>query len=151
MRIAVCHACDQWRDIFSQSIRVLGCIRNNHFADACNRCGRFCCFAAIMSGDKCVNIAANSLGCGDSVQRRCIYRTIIMFDNNKNAHHITFASFFSLSTSSATDPTLMPADRAAGSSTFTTFSRGVVSMPSSFALRLSIGFFLAFMIFGRDA
>ncbi len=69
MGIAVRYACDQRRDIFSQPIRVLGCIRNNHFADACNRCGRFCCFDAIMSRDKRVNIAANSLGCGNSIQR----------------------------------------------------------------------------------
>ena len=40
-----------------------------------------------------------------------------VFSDNQDSHLITFASFFSFSTSSATDLTLMPALRVAGAST----------------------------------
>lgn len=67
-------------------------------------------------------------------------------------HHAlvrTFASFSSLSTSSATLATFTPALRFAGDSTLTVASRGEMSNPSDSAVMLSMGFFLARMIFGR--
>ncbi|MPM70714.1 hypothetical protein SDC9_117672 [bioreactor metagenome] len=50
------------------------------------------------------------------------------FRNQKNRHQITPASL-SLPISSSTEPTLMPAERPAGSAVFTTVSRGVTSTP----------------------
>ncbi len=63
----------------------------------------------------------------------------------------TPASFFSLSTSSATLLTLMPALRPPGSSVFKTFSRGFMSALKSAAVFSSSGFFLAFMMLGSEA
>ena len=63
----------------------------------------------------------------------------------------TFASFFSFSTSSSTDLTLIPALRAAGASTLRTLTVEVVDTPSASGVRTSSGFFLAFMMFGSEA
>ena len=64
---------------------------------------------------------------------------------------ITFASVFSLATSSATEPTFTPALRFGGSATFSVVRRGAGSTPRSAGLMLSIGFLRAFMIFGSEA
>ena len=45
----------------------------------------------------------------------------------------------------------MPASRTAGSSTFNIDNRAVISTPSASAVNVSIGFFFAFIIFGREA
>ena len=63
----------------------------------------------------------------------------------------TFASFFSFSTSSATDLTLMPALRVAGASTLMVLTVEAVETPRSPGVTVSSGFFLAFMMFGSDA
>ena len=65
--------------------------------------------------------------------------------------YITFASFLSFSTNSATVSTLMPAERSAGGSTFTVLKREATSTPRSAAVRTSKGFFLAFIMFGKEA
>ena len=51
----------------------------------------------------------------------------------------------------ATLPTFTPALRAAGSSVFSTFSRGAIDTPKSAAVLSSSGFFLAFMMLGSEA
>ncbi len=63
----------------------------------------------------------------------------------------TPASLRSLSTSSSTLPTLMPASRFGGSVTLSLVRRGVRSTPNSDAAFLSSGFFFAFMMFGSEA
>src|SRR6476659_6569504 len=79
-------------------------------------------------------------------------RRAVVVDENENGHlQITFASLRSLSTSSATEATFLPAWRFGGSSTFSTVSRGVTSTPRSAGLTFSIGFFRAFMMLGREA
>src|SRR5689334_7425283 len=77
---------------------------------------------------------------------------IVVFSDYQDSHdQITFASFFSFSTSSATDLTLIPALRAAGASTFTVLLVEAVETPKASGVSTSRGFFLAFMMFGRDA
>ncbi|MCY1420527.1 hypothetical protein D9M71_361510 [compost metagenome] len=71
--------------------------------------------------------------------------------NNQNCHQITFASFFSFSTSSATDLTLIPALRLAGASTLSVVTVDAVFTPSAAGVTVSRGFFLAFMMLGKDA
>ena len=79
-------------------------------------------------------------------------RAVLMIGKNKHRHgQITFASLRSLSTSSATDPTFLPAWRLGGSSTFSTVRRGAGSTPKSAGFMISIGFLRAFMMFGSDA
>ena len=56
-----------------------------------------------------------------------------------------------LSTSSATEPTLIPAERFGGSTTFSVVSRGVTSTPRSSGFSVSTGFFFAFMMLGSEA
>src|ERR687890_245190 len=86
-------------------------------------------------------------GGGDRGQRRGFQRVVVVFGNDEDGHQITRASFFSLSTSSVTEPTLTPPERFAGSSTFKVTRRGVTSTPSSSGVIVAIGFFFAFMMF----
>src|SRR5512143_2463852 len=88
----------------------------------------------------------------DDLAGRFLQGFIVVFGDDERGHgQITPASFFSLSSNSATVFTLMPAWRLGGSLTLRTFSLGVVSTPKSAGDFSSIGFFLAFMMFGRDA
>src|SRR6266403_1274634 len=54
-----------------------------------------------------------------------------MLGDDQSSHQITRASVLSLSTSSATEPTLWPPWRFAGSSTLSTTRRGAASTPSA--------------------
>ena len=67
----------------------------------------------------------------------------------KEAPQITLAIFLSLSTSSATSATLMPALRLGGSATLRVFRRGATSTPSSAGVVVAISFFLAFIMLGN--
>jgi hypothetical protein len=59
---------------------------------------------------------------------------------------MTFASVLSFYISSSTDPTMTPPFLSDGISTFSTLSLGSISMPRSFRLKISIGFFFALII-----
>ena len=85
------------------------------------------------------------------VQGGRLQGVVIVFGDDQDAHQITLASFLSLSTSSATLPTMTPVWRLDGSSTFRVVSRGVTSTPSSSGLNTSMAFFFAFMMLGREA
>ena len=102
-----------------------------------------------------VHIAARrfrDLRCGGHrVEGRGLQCPVVVFGDDENRHQITRASSLSLSTSSATEPTLTPPCRFAGSSTFKVTSRGVTSTPSCSGVMISIGFFLAFMMLGSEA
>src|SRR5207248_1743275 len=106
---------------------------------------------AILSGDQNMNIAANLGGGGHRVQGGGLQRPVVVFGDDENGHQITRASFFNLSISSATEPTLTPPWRLAGSSTFKVTSRGAASTPSSSGVIVTIGFFFAFMMLGNEA
>jgi hypothetical protein len=59
---------------------------------------------------------------------------------------MTLASDLSLEISSSTEPTMTPPFLSDGISTFSTLSLGSISIPRSFKLIVSIGFFLALII-----
>src|SRR5262249_58490847 len=115
--------------------------------------------AAAGAGDENMHIAARRpsdfggslAGGGDGVQGRGLQCPVVVLGNNENRHQITRASLFNLSTSSCTEPTLTPPPRFGGSSTFSVTSRGVTSTPSCSGVKLSIGFFFAFMMLGSEA
>src|SRR5260370_6107639 len=88
---------------------------------------------------------------GDGVQHGGLDRMVVVVGDDEYGHQITRASFFSLSTSSATEPTLTPPWRLAGSSTLSVIRRGVTSTPSSSGVIGTIGFFFAFMMLGSEA
>src|SRR2546423_480214 len=75
---------------------------------------------------------------------------IVVFGDDKAGHQIA-PSALSLSSSSLTFATLMPPPRLEGSDTFSTLKRGVMSTPSSAAVFSAMGFFLAFMMLGKEA
>ena len=103
----------------------------------------------VLAQDQHVDVAAELLRGGDGVAGCRLQRGGVVFCNNEDGHaHSTFASFFSFATSSATEPTLMPAERLAGSANFSVFSRGATSTPRSAVVSFSSGFFLAAMMFG---
>ena len=54
-------------------------------------------------------IAGDFFGGGQRVQRGGFERPVVVFGNDESSHQITRASVLSLSTSSATEPTLTPA------------------------------------------
>ena len=105
---------------------------------------------AAGSGDQHDRLAKR-LRTGNRVQGRRLETVIVVFGKDENAHQMTFASLRSFWTSSTTLATLTPPLRLGGSSTFSVFSRGATSMPAAAALIVSIGFFFAFMMFGRLA
>src|SRR5699024_8295126 len=109
-----------------------------------------------LADDQDVEVAAGMagdfLGGSNGAQGGGLEGAAFVLGNDQDAHcQMTFASFFSFSTSSVTDPTLTPAWRAGGSLTLTTLRRGLGSTPRSAADITSIGFFFAFMMFGREA
>src|SRR5258708_6096045 len=75
---------------------------------------------------------------------------IVMFGDDQAGHDST-PSALSLSSSSDTLATFTPPPRLGGSDTFSTLKRGVTSTPKSAGDFSSIGFFLAFMMLGREA
>ena len=130
-------------------------IRDQHLGDAVDGGGGLADRGAARPGDQDGDIPGariRQMACGhDRVQGRGLEGCVVMFGNDENGHQITLASFFSLSTSSATDPTMTPAWRLAGSSTLSVVRRGVTSTPRSSGVSSSMGFFFAFMMFGREA
>ena len=113
--------------------------------------------AAIQPGHQDIDIGAGGLfggdflGGGDRVEGRGLQCPVVVFGDDESSHQITRASVLSLSTSSATEPTLCPPWRFAGSSTLSTTRRGVTSTPSASGVVVAIGFFLARMMLGSEA
>ena len=108
--------------------------------------------AAVAAGDEDVDVATDLGGCGNGVEGGGLEAGVVVFGDYEDSHdQITFASFFSFSTSSATDLTLIPALRAAGASTFRVFTVEAVVTPNASGVTVSSGFFLAFMMLGSEA
>ena len=68
-------------------------------------------------------------GGGQGLGGGVVQLAAVNFRKKKSRHHSTPASFLSLPTSSATDPTFTPAVRLAGSVVFSTVNRGATSTP----------------------
>src|SRR6185312_12488143 len=108
---------DQWRDVLGETIGVGGIVGDEHLGDAGDLGRGLGARTAILPGDQDVDVAADGAGGGDDVERRRLERRIVVFGKQENGHQMTRASFLSLSTNSATEATLWPPWRLAGSST----------------------------------
>ena len=148
-------------DRFGELVIEIGGIRDEDLGHALDLGGGFTGRTATAADDGDMDVAAGRFrGCNGIKRVRQNFRAVVFCDD-KIAHvlrspqigagQMTLASFFSLSTSSATDDTLIPALRGGGSTTFSVLRRGAVSTPRSDAAIVSIGFFFAFMIFGSEA
>ena len=150
--VARCHRLDQRCDVLGNAVRHGVGPGGENLRHAGNRGSGLGHIAAGVAGDEDMDVTTDLGGCGHGVQRGGCQLAVVMVCQNQDAHdQITFASFFSLSTSSPTLDTLIPASRAGGSSTRVMARRGVTSTPSSSALIESSGFFFAFMMFGSEA
>ena len=92
----------------------------------------------VLAGNENVHVAAHLQGSGERLGVLVGQGNVVVIGNEKNGHvcvpflacpYRTPASFFSLSTSSATEPTLTPALRPSGSAVLSTLRRGAVSTP----------------------
>ncbi|MNF87279.1 hypothetical protein D3C84_697430 [compost metagenome] len=142
---------DQRRDVLRQLVGEGGVVGDQHLAHASDLGGGFGNGGARATCDQHVDVATDLLSGGHGVQGRSTQRCVVVLSDNQDSHQITFASFFSFSTSSATDLTLMPALRAAGASTLRVFTVEAVDTPSASGVSTSSGFFLAFMMLGKEA
>ena len=152
MAVASAKLGNQRRDVFRQLMRVSGIVSDQDFAHACDFRSGFSHGASALACDQYVDVATDFGSGSHGVQCGRGQHFVVVFSDYQDSHdQITFASFFSFSTSSATDLTLMPALRAAGASTFRVLLVEAVETPKASGVSTSRGFFLAFMMFGRDA
>ena len=136
-------------EILGQRMTVVRCIRHQHLGYPGNRGRRPCRAGALMSGDQDMDVTADLVCGADRIEDRRPDRAVVVFGDDQDGHQMTFASFLSLSTSSATVLTCLPAPRFGGSMTFSNFSRGETSTPRASGVSTSSGFFFAFMMFGK--
>src|SRR5215472_12942756 len=129
--------------------RVVG---EQYLADPGNARGCLCDGATILAGNQNIDfLASDLLSGGSGIEGRRLERAVVVLGDDEGSHQITRASVLSLSTSSATEPTLWPPCRFGGSSTLSTAKRGVTSTPSASGVVITIGFFFARMMFGSEA
>ena len=140
------------RDVLGQPVGVGRVLGLKHLGDARDGGGRLGGFAGLAAGHQYVHVRTHLGRGGDGVGNIGADGLAVVRSDNEDGHdQITPASLRSLSTSSATVFTLMPALRLGGSSTLSVLSRGATSTPSASGASTSIGFFLAFMMLGSDA
>src|SRR5581483_8768333 len=124
----------QRRDVLGQAVGVGGIVGQAHLGDPGDFGGGLGDRGAAAAGDEDMHVGAGDPGDlgggGDRVQRRRLQRGAVMFGDDEDGHQITRASSFSLSTSSATEPTLTPPSRFFGSSTLRVTRRGSLSRRS---------------------
>jgi len=143
---------DERRDILGEPVFVGVVVGEQHLSRSGDLGGGLGNGAAILAGHQNVDLAGGDFDSGrDRVEGRRLQRPVVMFGDDQSSHQITRASVFSLSTSSATEATLWPPWRFAGSSTLSTVRRGVTSTPSASGVVGAIGFFFALMILGSEA
>src|SRR5690606_2229196 len=99
---------NQEGDIFRQLIGVGGVVGNQNLAHARHLGRGFTHGTTVGTGDQNIDIATDSLGRGNHIEGSGVEAAVVVLCNYENAHQITFASFLSLSTSSATSATLIP-------------------------------------------
>ncbi len=143
---------NQSRHVFSRLFGIAGCIGNPDLADPLHLGSLLGNGGTIGAGYQNLHLTANFGRSGQGIESGSLEMLVVVFGNNEDGHdQITLASFLSLLTSSATSATLTPALRLGGSETFRVVRRGVTSTPRSAGLKVSSGFFLAFMMFGSVA
>src|SRR4029077_11041691 len=127
-------------------------VGEQHLANPGNPAGSLRHSTAVLAGDQNVDLRTGDLvGGGNRVESRGLERPVVVLGDDEGGHQITRASVLSLSTSSTTEPTLWPPCRFGGSSTLRTTRRGVTSTPRASGVVVTIGFFLARMMFGSEA
>ena len=110
-------------------IGIIGVIGKQNLGNALKFCSRISGGASIVSGNQHMNLmtkckcSSQRFGCG------ILERDRIVIGEKKGSHQKTPASVLSFETSSATEPTLTPALRPAGSIVVTTLRRGATSTP----------------------
>ena len=82
-----------------------------------------------LAGHEDVDVAAHLFRGGDRLRRRLVEVGVVVLRQDQDGHQITPASVLSFAISSSTEPTFTPALRVAGSTVFSTLSRGVTSTP----------------------
>jgi hypothetical protein len=126
-----------------------GAVGVDDFGHACDLDGSLGDGACVVASHQNMHLATAGGGC-HGVEGGALDGCVVVFGNDECDHdQITFATFFSLSTSVATSGTLMPALRLAGSMTLRVLIRGATSTPRSSGLKVSSYFFLAVMMLGR--
>ena len=116
------------RDILGQIVPVGGIVGDVDLDSAGDLRGRLGDGADALAGDEQMHFA-ELRGGGDGGEGRVLHLAALMLDQNQSDAHATTPKVLSLPISSSTEPTLTPAWRFAGSSTFRTVSRGAVSTP----------------------
>ena len=143
---------DERRHILGKPVFIGGIVSEQHLSRSGYLGGGLGSGAAILAGHENVDLTGSDFLCGCNRVEGCgLQHPVVMFGDDQSSHQITRASVFSLSTSSATEPTLWPPWRFAGSSTLSTTRRGAGSTPSASGVVVTIGFFLALMILGSEA
>src|SRR5271165_3987656 len=152
MGISFCQLDEKRRNILGEPVVVGGIVGEQHHSGP-GDLGRSLGYgAAIRPRHQDIDILAGDFrGGGDSVERRGLERAVVVLGDDEGGHQITRASVLSMSTSSATEPTLRPPWRLVGSSTLSTTRRGVTSTPKASGVVVAIGFFLALMMLGSEA
>ena len=136
--------------VFSQSVGESIAIGVDDFGHTGDLCGSRSGGTGIAAGHQHVHITTGLRRSGHGVQGRALDGGVVVFSDYECGHgQITFATFFSLSTSVATSGTLIPALRLAGSATLRVLMRGATFTPRSSGLKVSSCFFLAFMMLGK--
>src|SRR6478609_8486282 len=135
----------------------MGGIRVQHFGYAGNLRRRRGDGRGLMAGHQHVNFSADALCRGDRMECRAIELRIVVAGENQGRHDvapvqaITLASLRSFATSSCTLATLPPPLRLEGSTTISVARRGATSTPKASGVKVSRGFFFAFMMLGSVA
>ena len=124
---------DQRRDVLGQPVGVGRILGLQHLGDALQiAAADLAASPQSLPATSTVHVGVHLARGGDGVGDVGADGLVVMRGDDENGHgQITPASFFSLSTSSATVFTLMPPLRLGGSSTFSTLSRGATSTPSA--------------------
>src|SRR5690606_37204593 len=136
-------------NVFRQAVLKRSTIGQDHFGNTGDFGGLLSHGVGTVACHQDMDVTTNGCCGGYRAQRRSLELGVVVFSNNQIRHdQTTFASFLSLSTSVATSGTMMPALRAAGSTTFSVLRRGATSTPRSSGETVSSGFFLAFMMLG---
>src|SRR5450830_213135 len=108
--------CHQRGNILGELMCVGGVVSHQYFRHASDFRSGFSDGTHALACNQHVNVATDLRSGSHGVQGGRSHDLVVVFGDYQDSHsQITFASFFSFSTSSATDLTLIPALRASGS------------------------------------
>src|SRR5262249_57382150 len=120
---------DQRGQRFGQHVLERPAFRQQDLGDAVELGGSLRHRATTAPGNQHMHVGAERFRGGQRLVGRILERLVVVFGGQEDCPHSTPASFLSLATSSATDPTLTPDLRVGGSLVLTISSRGFTSTP----------------------